>query len=256
MNPTVLLEDPYLLIIDKPSGLVVNRAESVAGETVQDWVESYLRTGPVASSSRPMSSGEPAGTRRDSLQSRHPSDFIERSGTVHRLDKETSGVLLIAKTPEVFEELQRQFKERLVEKTYVALVHGRVTPEEGIITAPVGRLPWNRERFGVFPGGRPAETKYKAIKHYGEYSLVEFYPKTGRTHQIRVHAKSIGHPVVSDTFYAGRKTSRQDRKWCPRLFLHAAKVSFAHPVGGKRITVEAPLPEDLQISLRNLASHL
>lgn len=277
--PKVLYEDSSLLVINKPSGMVVNRAESVVGETVQDWVEEYLKVPKVSEVSKVSKAFGTFGT--------FPSldIFHTRSGTVHRLDKETSGILLIAKTPEVFEELQRQFKARGVEKTYVALVHGRVSPEEGIITAPVGRLPWNRERFGVFPGGRASETRYKVLsvlssqlsgtglsvvgkpvdrrpidqnlktenrKQITEYSLVEFSPKTGRTHQIRVHAKSIGHPVVSDTFYAGRKTSRIDRKWCPRLFLHASKISFAHPVGGKRMTIEAPLPEELQNALNRL----
>ncbi len=240
-TPKILYEDPSLLVINKPSGMVVNRAESVVGETVEDWLASNFQF--------------PISNFQD-----------KRHGVVHRIDKETSGVLLIAKTPEVFEELQRQFKAREVEKTYVALVHGHVSPEEGIINAPVGRLPWNRERFGVFPGGRPAETKYKAIKHFSpqhlashvppptSYSLVEFYPKTGRTHQIRVHAKSIGHPVVADTFYAGRKTSRGDRKWCPRLFLHASRISFTHPVEGRRMTIEAPMPEDLQWVMDQLTS--
>ncbi len=267
MEPKILYEDANLLVINKPSGMVVNRAESVVVETVQDWVESYLRVGPAAPSSRPMSSPfdelRTAGTRRDSLRSRHPhDDFTGRTGIVHRLDKETSGVLLIAKTPEAFAELQRQFKAREVEKTYLALVHGKVVPGEGTISAPVGRLPWNRERFGVFPGGREARTKYKVLritsyelgKNKEELSLVEFYPKTGRTHQIRVHAKSIGHPIISDTFYAGRKTSRQDRRWCPRLFLHASSITFTHPDMGERMKVEAPLPQDLEDALESLGS--
>lgn len=235
MEPKILYEDKEILVISKPSGMVVNNAQSVVGETVEDWVEK--RVPRVAQVSR-----------------------VPRAGIVHRLDKETSGVLLIAKTPEAFQELQKQFKDREVEKTYVALVHGAVAPLEGVIKAPLGRLPWNRERFGVLPGGREAETKYKVVRSMEyvvkgkkeEFSLVEFYPKTGRTHQIRVHAKSIGHPVVSDTFYAGRKTARNDRKWCPRLFLHASKISFKHPSTGERITVEAPMDEKLATVLKKL----
>jgi len=230
LTPKVLFEDSELLVIDKPSGIVVDRNNTSGDGTVEEWAERRVKG-------------------------------VQRAGIVHRIDKETSGVLVIAKTPEVFRELQRQFKAREVEKTYVALVHGRVVPPEGVIRAPVGRLPWNRERFGVLPGGREAETKYKVLsienkqsltslrvsdKKEEEFSLVEFYPKTGRTHQIRVHAKSLGHPVVGDTFYAGRKTSRNDRKWCPRLFLHAAKITFTHPGTGERMTVEAPLPEELK----------
>lgn len=176
---------------------------------------------------------------------------------VHRIDKETSGVLIIAKNPEAFSELQRQFKEREVAKKYLALAHGKVVPEEGSITAAVGRLPWNRERFGVLPGGREAETEYRVLsisklvpvgmEYRGkeEFSLLELHPKTGRTHQIRVHLKSIGHPIVGDAFYAGRKTSREDRKWCPRLFLHAAEISFKHPKTGEKMMVKSELPKDL-----------
>lgn len=228
MEPQVLYEDNYILVIDKPSGMVVNRAESVKGETVQDWAEKRL------------------GIKNKN----GGGDFYKRNGVAHRIDKETSGILIIAKDQETFAKLQAQFKAREVEKTYVALVHGWPKEKEGVINAPVGRLPWNRERFGVFPGGRQAETFYKVLKEYkkdGEkYALSEWHPKTGRTHQIRVHAKSLGHPVVSDIFYAGRKTARRDRAWCPRLFLHASKITFTHSESGRRITIEAPLPEELK----------
>lgn len=241
MTPKVLFEDARVLVIDKPSGMVVNRAESVKEQTLQDWLDS---------------------TQRSAHSAQGDSDFEKRSGIVHRIDKETSGCLIIAKTPEAFAELQRQFKAREVEKTYLALVHGKMEPASGEIDAPVGRLPWNRERFGVLPGGRDAETRYKvnqllskSVKGQNEYySLVEFYPKTGRTHQIRVHAKHVNHPLVGDSFYAGRKTSRRDREWCSRLFLHAAKVSFTHPVTRKRVVIESPIPSDLQKTLDTLTS--
>ena len=260
-NPKVLYEDSQLLVVDKPAGMVVNRAESVKGETLQDWVSRVLprvlppaprqssgqasgKSVPVLSEVEGSGSLPPASPASDS--------FLQRSGIVHRIDKETSGVLLVAKTPEVFENLQAQFKERKVEKTYIALVHGRVVPEEGTINAPTGRLPWNRERFGVLLGGREAETKYKTISNFKflisneELTLLELYPKTGRTHQLRVHLKSIGHPIVGDQFYAGRKTAREDRKWCPRLFLHAQSITFTHPTSGKRVTITSESPEELQ----------
>ncbi|MDO8452747.1 MAG: RluA family pseudouridine synthase, partial [bacterium] len=141
-----------------------------------------------------------------------------------------------------------------------ALVHGAVK-DDGTIDEPVGRLPWNRERFGVFPLGKPAKTKYHVLanfsSHPGErrlksanteetYTLLELHPETGRTHQLRVHLKHIGHPIVSDPFYAGRKTARADQKWCPRLFLHAKSIEFKHPVTGEKLKFEATLPEDLQ----------
>ncbi|OGY10989.1 MAG: hypothetical protein A3F61_02675 [Candidatus Blackburnbacteria bacterium RIFCSPHIGHO2_12_FULL_41_13b] len=238
MEPKILFEDNCLLVIDKPAGLVVNRADSVKEPTLQDWISKQYTAN---------------STQTDS-------DFVKRNGIVHRIDKETSGVLLVAKTPEAFVELQRQFKEREIEKTYIALVHGKFEREQEVINASVGRLPWNRERFGILPGGREAETRYKVTKVFAKlsvsdkgqteyFSLVEFYPKTGRTHQIRVHAKYLHHALVGDTFYAGRKTSRRDREWCPRLFLHAAKISFTHPETKERITVESLLPADLQKTL-------
>ncbi|MBI4057802.1 RluA family pseudouridine synthase [Candidatus Microgenomates bacterium] len=243
MKPQILYEDDYLLVIDKPAGVVVNRAESIKGETVQDWVEQKLKV------------------QSAKFKVVENSDFVRRAGIVHRLDKETSGVLIVAKTSDAFENLQAQFKERKVEKSYVALVHGCVEPEEGTISAPVGRLPWNRERFGVLPGGREAETRYKVesrkYRVFGnkreEFSLLELYPKTGRTHQIRVHLKSIGHPVVGDMFYAGRKTARHDRQWCPRLFLHAQSIIFQHPSENRKVTVTSPLPEDLSRALKTLS---
>lgn len=217
----ILYEDDQLLIINKPPGIVVNRAQSVKEETVQDWVEEKLN-----------------------LQ-------IDRAGIVHRIDKETSGILLIAKTPESFLELQRQFKEREVKKTYLALVHGKLVPEEGEIRAPVGRLPWNPERFGVVPGGKEAMTRYKVYKYYNDYTVVELYPETGRTHQIRVHLKYINHPIVGDYLYAGRKTSRDDRVWAPRVMLHAWKISFIHPVTGKTLALEALIPDDMGRLIQN-----
>lgn len=215
VTPPILFEDSDVLIIDKSAGIVVNKAESVKSETVQDWVEKTYRI------------------------------FIEnRAGIVHRIDKETSGILLVAKNSETFYELQKQFKERSIKKTYLALVHGKLQGE-GEIRAPVARLPWNTERFGIVPGGKEALTKYKVFKNYNDYTVVELYPETGRTHQIRVHLKYINHPIVGDYLYAGRKTSRDDRKTVGRVMLHAWKISFTHPKTGKRISLEAPIPDDM-----------
>ncbi len=231
----ILLEDSDLLVVNKPPGIVVNRAESVQGETVQDWAEVFIKSNEFTPS-----------TDEEKI-------FSERAGIVHRIDKETSGCLLIAKNPVAFVELQRQFKERIIKKTYLAIVHGRVVPQIGEIRAPVGRLPWNRERFGIVPGGKEAVTRYTVHnswitpngKQKEEISLVELYPETGRTHQIRVHLKYINHPIVGDWQYAGRKTSRSDRVWAPRVMLHAWKVTFTHPTGGARVDVEAPIPDDM-----------
>lgn len=226
-EPEIIFEDEDILVLDKPAGITVNKADTTKGErTMQDWLE-----------------GKYSRENDDS-------DFYKRAGIVHRLDKETSGILLVAKTPQAFVELQRQFKERIVKKTYLAFVHGIVKPEEGIINVPVGRLPWNRKQFGVVACGRESVTKYKARSNYtlyaNRYTLVELYPETGRTHQIRVHLKHIGHPIFGDPLYGGRKQARDDRKILFRVFLHAAKILFFHPKTGKEITFESQLPEELQ----------
>lgn len=226
MQPEIIHEDNSIIVLNKPAGWVVNDAETVKHDlVVQRWLMGQYHFETIK-------------------------DREYRCGIVHRLDKETSGILLIAKTKDAFHELQRQFKERIVEKTYIALVHGKVEPQEGKIEVDVGRLPWRRDRFGVVPGGRDSLTYYQTISHYTlnttPYTLVEFHPKTGRTHQIRIHAKYIGHPIVGDEFYAGRKTARNDRKWCPRLFLHAKGISFLHPETGKKLKLESELPDDLQ----------
>ena len=227
MNPTIIFEDESILVLDKPSGWITNDASTT---TTQPVIQTWLR---------------------ENLKYLLVGDRDRRDGIVHRLDKETSGLLVVAKTIPAFENLQSQFKERKVAKTYIALAHGEVIPKEGNIEASVGRLPWRRQRFGVLPGGREAVTNYKVLKTLSKdnekFSLVELYPKTGRTHQIRIHLKFIGHPIVGDNFYAGRKTSRDDRLWCPRLFLHAAKISFFHPETGKELTFESELPKDLNL---------
>ncbi len=242
MDPKIVFEDEEILIIDKLAGIVVNRAESVKGETVQDWVEEKQKT--VDSPPRFAERGR-GRQKTESL-----SDFVRRAGIVHRLDKETSGLLIIAKTSEGFSNLQNQFKERKVEKHYLALVHGKVEPKEGEIRAPVGRLPWQREKFGVLAGGREARSKYQTRSSFryqdSDYTLLEIKPETGRTHQIRVHLKYWGHPVVADDKYAGRKTNRKDREWCPRLFLHASFIAFTHPKTGKRVEFSFSLPQDLK----------
>lgn len=232
VNIPILYEDDELLVINKPPGVVVNNAQSVEGETVQDWAHAHLGL-PELTGPAPV----------------NPDDFLSRAGIVHRIDKETSGCLVIAKNPASFAALQLQFKERTIKKTYLAIVHGKIVPESGEIRAPVGRLPWNRERFGILPGGKDAVTLYQVAKsgnsHKTDISLVELYPETGRTHQIRVHLKYINHPIVGDWQYAGRKTARNDRVWAPRVMLHAWKIVLTHPVSGGALAIEAPVPDDM-----------
>jgi 23S rRNA pseudouridine1911/1915/1917 synthase len=230
MEPKIIYEDDSFFVVDKPSGWITNDADTTTDQPVlQTWM-------------------------RENFDYPLKGNRELRDGIVHRLDKETSGLLIVAKTKEVFEKLQAEFKNREVSKTYIALLHGKVTPSEGEIKAEVGRLPWHRSRFGVLPGGRESTTVYKVLEYYpgnnAGHSLVEFYPKTGRTHQIRIHARAIGHAIVADEFYAGRKTARNDRKWCPRLFLHSTSIKFIHPVTGKVVEFKSNLPEDLE-SVKN-----
>ncbi len=252
MTAKIIYEDQDLLIIDKPSGMTVNRSDTtIYEETIQDWAEGYLRVPGVSGGSKKASD---TSDTFDTLDT-----FFKRGGIVHRLDKETSGILLIAKNPVAFSHLQAQFKERTVKKNYLALAHGRLRPAEGEIRLPVGRLPWNRKQFGIIVGGREAVTKYKIVGYYDtkirgdeKLTLVELYPETGRTHQIRVHLKYIGHPIFADFLYAGRKTARDDRKILSRVFLHASKISLIHPTTGETLTFESPLPEELQEFLNGL----
>lgn len=207
MTPKIIFEDDTFLVIDKVAGVVVNRSESQKEETLEDWAVGK---------------------------------FI-----VHRLDKDTSGLLVIAKSPEAFENLKSQFKNREVVKKYLALVHGQVTPPEGIINAPIERNPFNRKHFGVFPGGREAITNYKSLKSLKSLTLLEVTPHTGRTHQIRVHLKYLGYPIVSDPIYGGRKNYSRDLRFCPRLFLHATYLKIKHPATGEILEFNSPLPADL-----------
>lgn len=237
MKIKTIYEDSQICVIDKPSGIVVNKSDTTKGlETIQDWAEKEFNI------------------KEDK---ENESDFYKRGGIVHRLDKETSGILILAKTQHAFDNIQKQFKDRLVKKTYIALAHGKVVPEDGEIAVPVGRLPWNRTQFGIIPGGRESKTLYKVLRNYFNdreneiLSLVELYPQSGRTHQIRVHLKYIGHPIFSDFLYAGRKTSKKDRLLLERVFLHAYKISFIHPDTEKEINLTSEIPDELQKLLEN-----
>ena len=213
----VIFEDPSLLVIDKPAGVTVNKADTTKNQlTIEDQL---------------------------------PQSRLPRRGIVHRLDKDTSGLLLVAKTADALKSLQAQFRKRQVKKTYLALVHGQVEPKSGNINLPVGRNPLNRQRFTVLITGRSATTDYQTVKTYPGYSLLAVFPKTGRTHQIRIHFKHLNHPVVADPLYLGKKRLVKDLAWCPRLFLHSHKISFTHPQNHRIINLEAPLPYDLQAAL-------
>lgn len=233
ISPQVIFSDSNYIVLNKPAGMIVNNADTSLKEfTVQDFVKKNFKL---------------AQADNDS-----DSDFIKREGIVHRLDKETSGALIVALNIESFDFLQNQFKERTVIKEYIALCHGKMIPESEI-NVPIGRLPWNRMRFGVIPQGRVSYTKFSTISHHilkeGRnstiLSLLKVMPQTGRTHQIRVHLQYAGHPIYADALYAGRKTILRDRKNLSRHFLHASTISFVSPTSKKRVTYESPLTAEL-----------
>lgn len=239
MKILVIDEDEQILVICKPAGLVVQQAETVEGETLQDWMRERYREG-----------WEKFMEAKDEVVEY----FVERKGLVHRLDKETSGVMVLAKGPAVFADLILQFKEREVEKKYLGLTHGLWKSKEGTIRLPIGRTRYDRKKMGVKLHGRKSETSYKVLKEYKDwhfpeevddsfyqgFSLVEFRPKTGRTHQLRVHAKHLGHGVVGDYVYLGGKRRKEDRKWAETTMLHAKEIEFTHPETKKRARYECP----------------
>ncbi|MBP9781921.1 RluA family pseudouridine synthase [Candidatus Woesebacteria bacterium] len=250
----ILFEDTDLAVINKPSGITVNNASTNRGETIQQWWQSYLISQEIPQSSSEWNSLIPA---HFSMEYGSPEEiFSQRGGIVHRLDKDTSGALLLAKNPGSLVNLLAQFKERSVKKTYRALVHGRLGVQRAELNYPTMRSSRERQKMFVHPDGRPSVTAYAVVAEYQDptqptelLSMVECLPKTGRMHQIRVHFAHIRHPLVSDRLYAGRNRYKQDITWCPRHFLHASSIEFTHPRTKQVVRVEAPLPDDLRASL-------
>jgi len=219
----VCYEDEQVAVINKSAGMVVHPAF-----------------------------GHTSGTLVNAVLARWPeiAAFSEasRAGIVHRLDKDTSGVIVVAKTAEALHWLRAQFKQRLVRKRYLTLVFGTPDTPEGVIDAPIGRDTDQRKRMAVRRGEREALTEFRVLEHYADFSLLEVFPKTGRTHQIRVHLAFIGHPVVGDRVYGRRKQPIRLK----RHFLHAAAITFAPAEGAPPVTVEAPLPVGLANVLEKL----
>lgn len=225
---SVVHEDDDLLIIDKPSGLVVHPAPGHDSGTL---VNALLgRAGPEGF-------GGIAGVRRP--------------GIVHRLDRDTSGLLMVARTDLAQHSLMAQLKARRIKKTYMALVHGSVGAAVGRIEAPIGRDPRHRTRMGVVPDGRPATTGYRVAERFAAWTLLELDLVTGRTHQIRVHLEAIGHPVAGDRVY-GTGTSSRGPDGLERLFLHAWRLELTSPSTGELIRATAPLPPELEQVLETL----
>jgi len=219
----VVYEDQDLVVVDKPAHLVVHPAP-----------------------------GHKSGTLANALLARYPDlpvDDDGRPGIVHRLDKDTSGLLIVAKNESARRHLQAQFKEGQVTKVYLALVEGEVEPSSGVIDAPIGRDARSRKRMAVgISGGRQAVTEYQVLEHLSGFTLLEVRPRTGRTHQVRVHLAFLRHPVVGDKAYGRRKQHLE----LDRQFLHAHRLCFRQPSSGKQLELVSELPADLAGVLEKL----
>ncbi len=224
---TVLYEDADVVAIDKPAGMVVHAGAGVhSGTLVNALLHRFAELSGVAGALRP--------------------------GIVHRLDRFTSGVLLVAKNDAAHRRLAEQFSGRLVEKVYLALVHGHVKPESGRIERPIARDPRHRTRMTARQAaGRAAWSEYRVLRRFERFTLLEVRIGTGRTHQIRVHLSSIGHPVVGDTLY-GAPAKIDGQPLLGRFFLHAHRIRFQQPSTKEEISVVAPLAPELEEWLQGL----
>ncbi len=236
MQLSVVYEDQHLLVINKPAGLIVHPKNATDQQpSVTAWlIERYPELANV---------GEPF------IASGTP---VPRTGVVHRLDKDTSGLLLVAKTNDAFLYLKNLFQTRKIKKSYLALVYGHPKESAGVIDAPLGRIGMKRTtriNEEKLQDKKEAVTEYRTLRSFKEYAFLEVSPKTGRTHQIRVHLKSIGCPIVGDPVYAPKDWPLPSE--LTRLFLHAQKLSFTTP-DGKALTLEADLPDDLADVLAHL----
>jgi 23S rRNA pseudouridine1911/1915/1917 synthase len=235
---SILYEDSSIIVIDKPAGMVVHPA-----------------------------AGNPAGTLVNALMY-HCKDLsgingVLRPGIVHRLDKDTSGVMVVAKNDGAYRHLTKQFKNRIVEKVYLALAHGTLGKEEGSIDSAIGRHPSERKRMSTrTKRGRPALTQWRVLERFKGITFLELFPKTGRTHQIRVHLASIGHPILGDPLY-GRKAKpgaiedpmlRKCVETMARQALHAHRLGFIHPQTGERVEFVSPIPKEFRDVLGLLRS--
>lgn len=223
----ILYEDEDVIAVDKPAGMVVHAgAGAHSGTLVNALLHHFGALSQLGGELRP--------------------------GIVHRLDRYTSGVLLVARSDSAHRKLAEQFAARTVEKVYLALVHGKVKGEQGRIDKPISRDPARRVRMTARRGtGRAAITEYKVVRRFGQFTLLEVRIKTGRTHQIRAHFASLGHPVAGDRVY-GAPAQVEGLPPLGRFFLHAYRVGFAQPASGVRVTVESPLPPELEAWMRSL----
>jgi len=223
----ILYEDTSILVLNKQAGRVVHPGAGTGEDTLVHGILYHCR-------------GSLSGI-----------GGVERPGIVHRLDKETSGVLIVAKTDGAFQSLAEQFSERSIQKFYTALVRGVPDPARGAVDEPIGRHPVHRTRMSCRPDGRPSRTDYEVARQWRIASQLDLRIHTGRTHQIRVHMKHLGHPLLGDSLYGYRQ--RDCPVDVPRIMLHARRLVFQHPETGKQMVVEAPVPADFQDVISRLS---
>jgi 23S rRNA pseudouridine1911/1915/1917 synthase len=251
----IVYEDEYLAVINKPAGMVVHPGAGNATGTLANAIAWHFQMQKPARE-QGLNVQDPSKDHADA----RASDTSDRVGIVHRLDKDTSGLIVVAKDEETHEALSNQFRDRVVTKQYVALVHGSTRDNSGTIDRPMARDRWHRTKMTVAANGRNALTNWRVRQRFEKFTLLEVEIKTGRTHQIRVHLASINHPVVGDaTYNEGRDNTVNDIdvkngiRILGRFFLHAEKLSFTHPKTGERISLDCELPPELAQFLKLLA---
>ncbi|MCJ2385792.1 RluA family pseudouridine synthase [Pediococcus acidilactici] len=221
MDLDIVYEDDDVIVVNKPQGMVVHPAP-----------------------------GHDHGTLVNGLLAHTPLATINgelRPGIVHRIDKDTSGLLMVAKNDQALVSLSKQLKDKTNQRKYWAIVHGNIKEDTGTINAPIGRSKKDRKKMAINEEGRPAVTHFKVLERFGEYTLIECQLETGRTHQIRVHLKYIGHPVAGDPLYGPRKTLKGNGQ-----FLHAKLLGFKHPRTGEEMVFEVDPPAIFQTTLKKL----
>jgi len=282
----ILFEDDQIVVVVKPAGMLVHPTKSVKSGTLANALayhlnrsriedrgsriedrESRIKDGESRIEKTQLDAGDSRSSILDPLPSILDSQSVIRPGLVHRLDRATSGLMVIAKTPRALRVLSKHFRKRLVEKRYVALVHGEVESDAGSISAPIGRDPDVRPQWRVMGDGKPAETRFRVIERLAGATLLELEPVTGRTNQLRIHCAHIGHPIVGDMLHGdcelrmsnfGLKIGTQtpiakfairDSQFEIPLCLHAAKLAFHHPSSGEFMEIDSLMPDDFRAAV-------
>ena len=270
----IVFEDDQIVVVVKPAGMLVHPTRSVKSGTLANALAYHLNKSRIEDGGSRIEDGGSkiektqldAGDSRSSILD---SQSFIRPGLVHRLDRATSGLMVIAKTPRALAILSKHFRKRLVEKRYVAIVHGEVETDAGSISAPIGRDPDERPQWRVMEHGKPAETKFTVVERLAGATLLQLEPVTGRTNQLRIHCAHIGHPIVGDELHgncelrisnlglrtggqaAGANFEIRNSPFAIPLCLHAAKLAFHHPSSGEWLEVDSLMPDDFRAVVKN-----